>query len=504
MRIHLVITQTILLLLTTLACGNAPAQSVPDMTRPDPIEELCKRMATSIVTAMQPQLTAFPALPPPAELVVFTPFLAYLAGAPVNGQRILISRAMCHELYLLADAGAIVSVAFLSEAHRLNDYARYLADKSTRAVKDTPPGQATVLDVKRFVDWAPLERSAITEEIGVMATNLMKNRLYDSLALVIAHEMSHVINQDRPPVPSPTLTEANALRQSRAQEARADKQGYDLAAKVFIFEESPASYNPVFGLMNRMHDKPSTFQDTHPATICRVGYLMQRTNFWRRFGEITLSERHQQYLANLIASASDKFDVPVSTVSDFEKVFNRLLRSRLCMAFWDAPQMFFAVDDPDYGRYAATPAAGTAGLDVGAEIILRAQKIEFEPPTLSQHLGSITAQQSDSGINQTFAQFQGLRYRGTAVGLAIKHMEGQIEIARLIDALESGRPLLVRRKAQDGGSWIVVYGAQMRFEGTPQLRLVSFFDLATRTKGMWTAQQFMANTTSAWDLTPKR
>lgn len=481
-----------MLAMLVLPSGASLAQE-PD----DPVEKLCISLTKNILSNMQEDLKPYPHLGTIDKLILFSPEIGFGAFANFNFKKIVVTRGMCHELFLLADAMSITGEAFPNEKFKLPAYGKYLAEQSLKANQKAKPGELVYVNTERFLDWAKVDTRSLTYDMGVAATKRASALLNDALAMLIGHELSHLIYQDVPvKLNYSKELEAQAQGQtSRWKEARADKKGLALADKATLIIGAPSSYAPLFGFLNRTHTLLDDGKgvNTHPPVICRISYLMTHTDFFKALAKINLLPSDEKYLKDLFVAEGRNRQISVQSFSDLEKLMLQLLESDYCVDYWDDPFKLISSAKAELDTYAlkrlVSGSPAVAALMTSAA--LQGGTLHYETP--------LSAIAVDATEMDKIKCIKGLQDAPKKINIGTHNLAVQCQrydtgptVKTVFDAISGGRTFFVNLAPKDGGEqqFILLYAIRMRYAGVPQMVKIYYLHLSDNTLGSMSAKEF--------------
>jgi hypothetical protein len=492
-----------MLVVLALFSNASLAQELPD----DPVEKICISLAKDILGKLQEDLKPYPHLGPIDKLILFSPEIGFGAQANFKFKKIVITRGMCHELFRLADAMAITSNAFPNEKFKVPAYAKYLAEQSLKAAQSAKPGEVVLVQAERFRDWAKLDTRSLTYEMDLAAVRRVDALLNDALAMLIGHELAHLIYQDVPvKLDYPGELEAQAEAQiSRWKEARADKKGLALADKATAIIGAPSGYAPLFGILNRTHSLLDNGKglDTHPPVICRVSYLMTHTDFFKALAKAKLSSSDEKSLTNLFAEEGRKHKLSIQSLSDLEKLMLQYLKSDDCVDYWDDPFKLISsakadLDTFPLSRLVSDNPAVTALMTSAA---LQGGTLHYEVPlsAVEVNASEMDRVKCDEGLQ---AAARTMRIGSQNLAIQCQRYETGPTVKTIFDAISDGRTFFVNLAPNNGGEqqFILVYAIRMLYAGVPKMAKIYYLKLSDNHLGSMTAKEFFDRATSGVDM----
>lgn len=492
-----------MLMALALLPGVSSPQDLPD----DPVEKLCIALTKQILDSMREDLKPYPHLGPIDKLILFSPEIGFGAVANFNFKKIVITRGMCHELFLLTDAMAITGEAFPNERYKVVAYGKYLAEQSLKANKNPTPGELVYVNTERFLDWAKVDTASLTYDMGVTATTRAHALLNDALAMLIGHELAHLIYQDAPvKLNYPKELEAQAQGQvSRWKEARADKKGLLLADKATLIIAAPSGYVPLFGVLNRTHALLDDGKggSTHPPVVCRMVYLMTKTGFLKTLTTVKLSPADEKYLTDVFVEEARKRGLSVQSLSDFEKLAQQLLDSAYCVDYWDDPFKLISsaqaeLDTYPLSRLVSDSPAISAVMTSAA---LQGGKLRYETPLSAMAVDAAEMERikCDEGLQ---AAPRTLQIGGHSLAIQCQRYDAAPSVKTVFDAISGGRTFFVNLEQGDGGEekFILLYAVRMRYAGVPSMVQLYYLDLSDNKLGSLSAKEFFDRASGGVEL----
>lgn len=469
-----VVTSRALLLAALLLPLISFAQTMEDNV----IDKMCKSMTTVILDELKVEIGKHAHLPAIDDIVYFTPTINFNALADTDYQKIYISRAMCQELFRLADASAIVRQAFPEKILQVNVYAKYLAQQSLLALEKSKPGEVTIVDFLRFTEWAKLDLSKVTADANAQAISMRNVFLHDSLLMIIGHELGHLINKDKHESLSKyaELQHAAEKQMARWREASADKIALRITQPFVLMDGNPASLNALFGLLNRSHAILITDQDnTHPPTVCRISYVMLKSEFFRELSKAKIPPNVRHEMNAFIQHEASTRGIVIRDIAELETLQKQLLGSEPCIDYWDSPFKIFssakkAVNISAF-KQALNDKTETAPIIVAGLLTEVARwedikDISLPASFVSCNSGPLSTSLALTSGSQRFA-------------MQCRSHQERLTPKPIFDAINAGRTFLAKYVDPDDASvkLILVYGVMMKYAGIPRMEAVYYVDL---------------------------
>jgi len=452
----------------------ASAQSIAN----NPIDDMCMSMSSSILNELKDEIGKHPHLPDIESIIHFTPTIDFSALADTEYKKIYISRAMCQELFRMADASAIMRVAFPGKAMQLTDYAKYLAQQSALANKTPKPGEVIIVDLLRFSEWAKLDLSIVTSDVNQAALAMRDIFLHDALLMIIGHELGHLFNKDRyERLEKYGEAQDTAEKQmSRWREALADKIALKMTLPFARLDGNPASMNALLGLLNRSHGAPANYrEDTHPPTICRISYIMLNSGFYEELAKVDIPLKARNELDAFIQQEALLRGVTMQSVADLEKLQKKLLATSLCVDYWPSPLKIYsaaknAVDVSAHAEaFAAKP--DTAPVMIAGLVTEATSWDDMRDLVLPRSIWSCNKGAPGEALT--------LSSGSQRITMQCRHLAQRLTPEPIFQAITGGRTFLAKYvdPANSSIRQIMVYGVLMQYAGIPRMESVYYVDL---------------------------
>jgi hypothetical protein len=286
----------------------------------NPLVAKCVDSANKVILEMKSDLAKHRHLPPLKDLILFVPKADYSANALFEFKRIEISYPFCYELLFRADAMAWVNEAFPKLNTQLTAYDKEITKRTLLAEEKSKPGEPVFPTIPRFLPWVGVGNVPVPTWVGSNVEKRADEYIRDQLLTLIGHEVSHLISKDKAALSIPRAC-------ARLQEARADKNGFELANKHFSYKATPIALFPTFGLLNRSHSIVPGDLDTHPIVECRAAYVLNRVNDIHKFDDINYSPEDKAYLDKIIEKAES---IAGGKVGSFSNLIAKVLAQPEC------------------------------------------------------------------------------------------------------------------------------------------------------------------------------
>lgn len=461
-----------------LAVLCAPPMSFAQPMRDDFIDMKCKAMAMVILDELKTEISKYPHLPDIADIVYFTPTIDFNALADTDYRKIYISRAMCQELFRLADGTAIMRHAFPETIWQLTGYAKYLAEQSTLANRNTAPGEFVVVELARFTDWAKLDLSRVTSDMNIKALEMRDVLLHDSLSMIIGHELGHLINQDRHErlTSYGELQHAAEMQMARWREAAADKIALRITQPLALMDGNPASLSALISLLNRSHAILITDNDqTHPPTVCRISYLMLKSGYYEELAKADIPPKLRQQMNALAQEEAAKRGLTIKDYSELKAVQEQLLNSEPCVDYWAQPWKIYSAATqavgPMLSKQALSQNAAAAPFMISAMLTGAADWQHVKSVLIPFDLWACGEATKDAPLT--------LISQPRHIAIQCRNHQQRLTPKPIFDAITAGRPFLAKyaRPGEASPRFALVYGVLMRYAGIPRMMSVYYVDL---------------------------